>query len=135
MTNGTAQKSPSLNMISEGTRIKGTISSENDIRIAGRVDGEALCKGKLIVTSTARVDGNVIATDADIAGTIDGTLKITKKLTLRQAAKVGGDIYTKVLVVEEGAQLNGSCRMGTLDGSLDELTDAEFAEETRKNES
>ncbi len=134
MSNGKNQKSPSLNMISEGTRIKGSINSQNDLRIAGKVDGEALCKGKIIVTSTAHLDGNVISVDADIAGTIEGTIKVTNKLTLRQSARVGGDIFTKVLVVEEGAQLNGSCKMGSFNESLDELSDAKFANETQKKE-
>ena len=134
MKNGTAQKSPSLNMISEGTKIKGSINSQTDLRIAGQIDGEALCKGKIIVSSTAHLDGNVTSVDADIAGKIEGTLKITNKLILRQTAEVGGDIYTKILVVEEGAQINGSCRMGKFSKPLDEATDTEFDKAAMKTE-
>lgn len=128
--NGTSQKSPSLNMISEGTTIKGTIKSNNDIRIAGRLEGEAICKGKVIISSSAHVDGNIASTEADIAGKIEGTIKVSEKLSLRQTAIVGGDIFTKVLVVEEGAQLNGNCRMGEQDTNLDGETDAQYAEST-----
>lgn len=104
--------SPSLNMISEGTKIKGSLTSENDIRVSGKVDGEINCKSKLIVTSKAEVEGDVFSVDADISGNVEGTLKVSNKLILRQSANVGGDIYTKTLVVEEGAQLNGACKMG-----------------------
>jgi cytoskeletal protein CcmA (bactofilin family) len=128
--NGTSQKSPSLNMISEGTTIKGTIKSNNDIRIAGRLEGEAICKGKVIVSSTAHVDGNIASTEADIAGKVDGTIKVSNKLSLRQTANVYGDIYTKVFVVEEGAQLNGNCKMGEQDNSAVSRTNAEYAEST-----
>ena len=128
--NGTPQNSPSLNMISEGTTIKGTIKSQNDLRIAGRLEGEAICKGKVIISSSAHIDGNVASVDADIAGKIEGTIKVSNKLSLRQSAIVGGDIYTKVLIVEEGAQLNGNCRMGSHEKSMDGATDADYAEST-----
>ncbi|TVR30232.1 MAG: polymer-forming cytoskeletal protein [Balneolaceae bacterium] len=105
-------QSPSLNMISEGTNLKGTLNSENDIRIAGKIDGEAISKGKLIITSTGVVKGDARVTDADIAGKIEGNLRVSGKLNLRQTAVINGDIYTKTLVVEEGAQINGSCHMG-----------------------
>ncbi len=128
--NGTSQKSPSLNMISEGTTIKGTIKSQNDLRIAGRLEGEAICKGKVIVSSSAHIDGNIASADADIAGKIEGTVKVSNKLSLRQSAIVGGDIYTEVLIVEEGAQINGNCRMGNNETTIDGATDAEYAEST-----
>lgn len=105
-------QTPSLTMISEGTTINGTINTENDIRIAGKTDGELNTKGKLIVTSTGVVEGDIKVVDADIAGKIDGELRVSNKLTLRQSAIVVGDIYTKTLIVEEGAEMVGACRMG-----------------------
>jgi|SRR6056297_1823184 len=133
--NETTPKTPSLNLISEGTKIKGTITSQNDLRISGRLDGEAICKGKIIVASTARVDGNITTVEADIAGNITGTLKVSDRLTLRKSAIVGGDIYTKILVVEEGAQMNGNCRMGAEVQELNITDDSEFEKETKKTKS
>jgi cytoskeletal protein CcmA (bactofilin family) len=133
--NETTSKTPSLNLISEGTRIKGTITSQNDLRISGRLDGEAICKGKIIVASAARVDGNITTVEADIAGNVTGTLKVSDRLTLRKSAVVGGDIYTKVLVVEEGAQMNGNCRMGAEVQELNVSDDSEFEKETKKMQS
>lgn len=132
--NGTTSKSPSLNMISEGTTIKGTIKSENDLRIAGRLEGEAICKGKVIISSSAHIDGNVTSVDADVAGKIEGTIKVSNKLSLRQSAIVGGDIYTQVLIVEEGAQLNGNCRMGKNEKILDGVVDTDYTESTMVKE-
>lgn len=117
-------QTPSLTMISEGTSIDGTITTENDIRIAGKTDGELTTKGKLIVTSTGVVEGNIHVKDADIAGKIDGELRVTNKLTLRQSALVEGDIYTKTLIVEEGAEMVGACRMGAEAAKAPSLTTA-----------
>jgi cytoskeletal protein CcmA (bactofilin family) len=128
--NGSSQKSPSLNMISEGTHIKGTIRSENDIRIAGKLEGEAICKGKVLVNSTAHIEAGITSAEADIAGTVDGTIRVSDKLTLRQTARVSGDIYTKTLIVEEGGQFNGNCRMGSEAVELNGKEDADFSKST-----
>lgn len=110
--NSNSKTSPSLNMISEGTRLKGSLSSKNDIRISGNLNGEINCESKLIVTSSALIEGDLHSVDADIAGKVDGTIKVSNKLVVRQSAIIGGDVYTKTLVVEEGARINGACKMG-----------------------
>lgn len=102
---------PSVNMISEGTHLKGTLETKNDIRIAGTLEGEAKAKGKVIVASSGKVEGDIEAVDADIAGNVDGEVKVTSKLVLRKSAVVEGDIYTKTILAEEGAQINGSFHM------------------------
>jgi len=111
--NSTNGQSPSLNMISEGSKLKGNIQSQNDIRISGKIEGEASSKGKLIITSSGVIDGNVKAADADISGNLIGEIHITNRLTLRKTAKINGNIYTKTLIVEEGAEINGDCKMGS----------------------
>lgn len=124
--NNNAQGTPSLNMISEDTKLKGTLNSQADLRIAGQVEGEIVCKGKVIITSSAKIDGNITSLEADIAGQVLGTIKISNKLVLRKTAKIRGDLYTKTLTVEEGATLNGGCRMGNLE-KLESAGDSEFA--------
>ena len=118
----TKNQTPSLTMLSEGTNFNGKINTENDIRIAGNTNGELNTKGKLIVTSTGVVEGNIHVKDADIAGKIDGELRVSNKLTLRQSAVIEGDIYTKTLIVEEGAEMVGACRMGAEASKAPSLT-------------
>lgn len=110
-SNKSGKNLPSVNMISEGTTLNGTIETKNDVRIAGTLDGEAKANGKIIVSSSGKVDGNIEASDADIAGRIDGEVRVTNKLILRKSAVVEGDIYTKTILAEEGSQINGSFHM------------------------
>lgn len=102
---------PSVNMISEGTHLKGNLNTKNDIRISGTLEGEANATGKLIITSSGSVMGDVDAADADIAGKMNGEIRVKNKLIIRESAVIDGDIFTKTLLVEEGAQINGTCRM------------------------
>lgn len=111
-TSSAGSKSPSFNMISEGTRLKGDVFSEDDIRVSGTIDGEASSKGRVIVTSSGVIEGNIRAKDADLAGKLEGEMFISGKLVLRQSAVINGDIHTKSLLVEEGAKINGVCKMG-----------------------
>lgn len=110
-SNNSDKNLPSVNMISEGTTLEGTLKTESDIRVAGVIDGEANAKGKVIVSSTGEIKGNIKAADADVAGKVDGEINVTNKLILRESALVEGDIYTKTLLVEEGAQINGGFHM------------------------
>lgn len=130
-TVSTTANSPSVNIISEGTKITGNVHSSSDIRVSGAVEGEALSKGKLIITEQGRVTGDITATDADIAGKVEGEVKVTNRLVLRKNAIIDGNIYTKTLIVEEGAQINGACRMGERSNKLSQINDAEFEKSTR----
>ncbi len=122
--------SPSVNIISEGTKLKGNLHAKADIRIGGTVDGEAISKGKLIITDKGRVVGNVTSSDADIAGRVEGEVRVSNRLVLRKDAIIDGNIYTKTLIVEEGAQINGACRMGEESKTLSQASDADFEKGT-----
>jgi cytoskeletal protein CcmA (bactofilin family) len=130
VSNSTNQ-SPSVNIINEGTKIKGNIHANSDIRVSGTVVGEAISKGKIILTNNGEVKGNVSSADADIAGKVEGDVKVNSRLILRKEAIIDGNIYTKSLVVEEGAQINGTCKMGTDVKNLSQHNDADYAEETK----
>lgn len=110
---------PSITIISEGSVINGDISVRSDFRFAGTIEGNVTTEGKCIVASTSTVKGNVQSPDADIAGTVYGHLTITQRLTLRKTAVIKGNISTKVLLVEEGARIDGTIQMArnlTADG-------------------
>ena len=111
-TNGSHKSAqPSINMLSEGTTIKGSLETKDDIRISGELEGDLTVKGKFILSKTGRISGNVEAVEADVAGQVDGEIITTQKLTLRQSAVVKGNINTKILLIEEGARFEGSCSM------------------------
>lgn len=105
---------PNINMISHGTEITGTLKTNSDIRISGKLDGTIESHGKVIVSQGGLITGDVKGKEADVAGTINGELAVTDRLILRQTAIVRGDITTKSLLVEEGARFDGACKMTNL---------------------
>lgn len=99
------------NTLAYGTKVAGEIQAENDFRIDGSVEGSIVCKGKVVVGSKGYVEGSLTCANAEISGAMKGKLFISDKLSLRSSAKIEGEIYTKVLSVEEGAKIIGTCDM------------------------
>lgn len=109
---GDSSNQPSITIIAEGSLIKGSISVTSDFRLAGNIEGNVTSEGKCIIASTATVSGDIVSPDSDIAGTVTGNLTVNQKLILRKTAVVKGDIRTSVLLVEEGARIDGTIMMG-----------------------
>ncbi len=107
-------QAPSITMISEEAHLKGSLEATSDVRIAGTLTGDVKSQGKVIVASSAKVEGNMSAKEADISGHYKGDVKATEKITIRKGAELEGDLSTKTIVIEEGAQFNGQLSMGEL---------------------
>ena len=105
--------SSGINSLVSGTSVKGEIFAESDIRIDGTLIGKIECKGKLILGSEGKIEGEIVCQDAIIVGTIKGKLKVNNLLVVKESALIDGDVFTDQLNVESGAVFNVSCVMGS----------------------
>ena len=82
------------------------------LRIDGHFSGSVTSQnGTLIVSTGAQVTKAVIKVAvAKINGTVEGDILASEQLVLGRTANVKGQLTAPALVVEEGAQLNGTCR-------------------------
>lgn len=103
----------SHNIIANGTKVVGTITTSNDIKIDGSVEGDLICKGKVVIGAQGAFNGNIECQNAEIFGTVDGKMQISELLSLKSTAKIVGQIKTKTLCIEPNAIFTGSCDMGT----------------------
>ncbi len=99
------------NQLKKGTIINGDLTSENDARIDGVINGNINVKGKVIIGGTGKITGNITCSFCDIEGSVTGKLSIKNNLTLKSTANYTGEIATGKLVIEPGAVFNGSCKM------------------------
>ncbi len=109
---------PELNVndvsrISAGTAIKGEISSDNDIRVDGKIEGKVYSKGKIVVGPQALISGGIACSSVDFLGTLKGDAYIKDIMTLKSSAVIEGNIHINKIQVEMGAKINGSCHMIT----------------------
>ena len=112
-------ETPSVNIIGNGTEIKGNIISNGDLRIDGLIKGTIQATGKVVVGSTGRVEGEINCQNADISGEVKAHIKVGELLSLKANAVVSGDILTNKLAIEPGAVFTGACKMGN-QGIIDE---------------
>ena len=101
-----------FNALTAGSKITGNITADSDYRIDGLIEGELNCTGKVVIGEAGRVKGTVICANAEIMGLMDGKITCHQQLSLRASGKIQGDVQTKTLIVEPGAQFNGTCAMG-----------------------
>ena len=104
--------SNSSNIIGKGTVVEGNIETFGNLRIEGKVSGNIKTKSKVALGQSSRVEGSILAQNAEVAGEVSGTVEITELLLLRPSARIDGDIITNKLIVESGATFNGGCKMG-----------------------
>jgi len=96
--------------ISSTSKVKGDISSQEDIVIEGEVSGKVSTSGKLEIKKSAQVIANLIAKDIIIAGKVEGNIQ-TQKLEITETGKVFGDIISKIISIAAGAVLIGGCKV------------------------
>ncbi len=101
----------SINIISEGTLIKGDIIAKGDIRIDGELVGNISAKGKLVVGPNGKIDGEVVCNNIEVSGLIKGKVSTSELLNMKSTSKIEGDIIAGKLSVEPGAIFSGTCAM------------------------
>ncbi len=122
----------SVTLIATGTTILGDVNSENDVRIDGKVVGNILSKGRVVLGENAILDGTITASNAEIAGTINGSLLISEITQIKATGKVLGDLTTQKLVVEPGAIFSGKCVMSVKTLELNESPRTKQLQEAKR---
>ncbi len=113
--------SQQISLISPGTIIKGKITTEEDLRVDGNVEGDIFTKTKVIVGSKGKINGEVNANEASISGEIDGSINTKRKLVLKSNCKIEGNVNTHNLEMETGAVLNGTVNMKGADSGIKQI--------------
>ena len=101
-----------LGFVGDVVKFTGEVCFKSMLRIDGNFSGNVTSEdGTLIISTGAQVTkAKINVAVAKINGTVEGDIRATKELVLGRTANVRGQVAAPALVVEEGAQLNGSCR-------------------------
>jgi len=102
-----------------------------NLRINGRFEGNLKTKGILTIGNNATVLADIEGENIVISGYVKGKIKATGLLALTSSANVNADIETTSISIEEGAILNGKCRMRGEKLNLSELSDFLSIEEDK----
>ncbi|HKU65699.1 MAG TPA: polymer-forming cytoskeletal protein [Rhizomicrobium sp.] len=103
---GRGLSAPSI--ISTDMTMQGSLSSNGDIQIDGRVEGDIRSIG-LVIGEKAEVHGEIYAEDVTVRGKVVGHIR-ARKVLLAATSRVEGDILHEAFAVETGAFFEGNCR-------------------------
>jgi cytoskeletal protein CcmA (bactofilin family) len=94
--------------IGKSIRIKGEITAQEPLTIAGEVIGTIDVTGHhLTITETAVIDADVLARTIIVSGTVNGTLNAEGLIVVENTATLSGDVSAPNVRLHEGATVQG----------------------------
>ena len=98
-------------LIGAGTRVEGNLIFSGGLRLDGNVRGSIVAEegkpGTLVVSESARIEGELRAPHVVINGAVCGPVNSTEYVELQAKANVTGDVYYNTLEMQVGAVVQG----------------------------
>jgi cytoskeletal protein CcmA (bactofilin family) len=92
--------------------IKGEIAGEEDLVIAGRIEGRIHLNGcRLTLAPDSQVHGEIEAGSVVAGGRVEGKIVASDRLDVGATAAIDGEVTTPSLVIADGAQVHGRVDM------------------------
>lgn len=113
--------------IASGTTISGDFKAESNIRLEGAIYGKVSCSGRIVMSQSAHIKGNIFCQNIVSEGKVEGNIVAKEKVHLSSTAIIEGNIKYTVLQIEEGAIFNGQaiCNKSAEAPSLKESQNAQ----------
>jgi cytoskeletal protein CcmA (bactofilin family) len=102
-----------LSIVGTSVKITGDIVTSGSIRIDGKVQGNVLAEGNLILGNNGEINGNISGGSINLGGKVNGSVNAVDNVTLESDCSLNGDITSRILIIESGAFFNGKSKMGT----------------------
>ena len=97
--------------LGKGAEFNGKLVLNGLVRIDGEFKGEALGSGTLIIGEGAYVEADIAVDSILISGEVRGNLDIREMAEVSPTGRLLGNMKTSILVVKEGAIIDGACQM------------------------
>jgi cytoskeletal protein CcmA (bactofilin family) len=103
----TEPSSSSKNILTSDVELTGTLKFDTEMIFDGKLDGEILSEGTLIIGKNAVVKGEVRTKSVTIHGTVNGNVTVQERCELKSNAELLGDLKAMRIIIEEGATFIG----------------------------
>jgi cytoskeletal protein CcmA (bactofilin family) len=96
-----------MTLIDRDVTLIGEIVSDENIRLRGRVEGNVLTSGSVVIEPQGSVRGDITAENLIVEGSIEGKVVVARKFELRPTGRMRGDIRASVVAIAEESFLQG----------------------------
>ncbi|HTP41325.1 MAG TPA: polymer-forming cytoskeletal protein [Nitrospiria bacterium] len=100
-----------VGFVGQNCTITGTLNFKGTMRIDGRIEGQIVTTGTLVVGEGGQIHADIQAGVVVCGGTIEGNIVARERVQLLTPSVLTGTVRTPLLIIEEGAQFNGTCEM------------------------
>ncbi len=108
-----ARSSETLNgFVDSGCMIKGELEFADSFRVDGRVEGAIRSRAELVIGEDGSVEGEIEVARCLVGGEVRGVVRGAEKIVLHASAKVWGELSAPLVVMEDGAFLEGRVVIG-----------------------
>ncbi len=94
-------------ILGRGTRVRGRIRGDGDLRIEGAVEGDVAISGDLTLEEGGTVKGDLQGATVTVSGELHGDVSARGAVLVRAGAKVSGNLGGSEVSLEEGASFEG----------------------------
>jgi cytoskeletal protein CcmA (bactofilin family) len=98
-------------LIGRGTRIVGDVHFAGGLRVDGEIHGKVLADpgapSTLVVSETARIEGEIAVAHVIVNGSIVGPLRAADFLEMQSKARITGDVEYAMIEMHQGAVIEG----------------------------
>lgn len=101
-----------------GAEYRGQFHFQGIARIDGGVIGDIISEGTLVLGEDGRVEGRIRVAELITSGQIVGDVEATQRVVLSKSSNLRGNLLTPLVVIEDGAVLNGAVSMSLPDRPL-----------------
>jgi len=92
---------------------EGKMTFEGVFRLDGKVVGEILDSGTLILGETAVIHGKLGVDALILNGRVEGEVNAKERVEIHSKGKIYGTIMAPILVIQDGGIFEGNCKMVT----------------------
>ena len=107
ITSLVSEPSTSKNILTSDVELTGTLKFETELIFYGKLEGEIISEGTLILGKNAVVKGEVRTKSVTIHGTVNGNVTVQERCELKSNAELLGDLKAMRIIIEEGATFIG----------------------------
>jgi cytoskeletal protein CcmA (bactofilin family) len=93
--------------IGSGARIRGRVTGDGDIVIAGQVEGDIVVRGDVTIVEGASCTSNVEGHEVTVSGTVSGDVSASGAVTVGSTARFRGNVKGGSFSLEDGASFAG----------------------------
>jgi cytoskeletal protein CcmA (bactofilin family) len=106
------QTTAASTFLADGTTFQGNAHITGTMRIEGKADGDLEATDAIVVGKTGLVQANLKTRRAVLNGRFSGKIEAVDRVELQAGSRVEAEIHAKNMVMEDGVQFSGNCRVG-----------------------